>query len=220
MADRLRDQKRKQTHERILAAGLELFAERGYRATSAAEIATAAGVTERTFFRHFPTKMDVFLTGFRHVSASARAAMASVPAHASPIEVVRAGLTGFGVELNEMLRIEPDRTRAIWGPELSRTMVEIVLSLESAIVHELSRRYGVSPELVELRMIANASVGVLRATGRAQLINRPRRPLSRTLTEGLNRLAPHFDAFDRVRPTTGLPSGRPPRPPRVKTSVS
>ena len=205
MADRLRDQKRKQTHERILAAGLELFAERGYRATSAAEIAAAAGVTERTFFRHFPTKMDVFLTGFRHVSASARAAMASAPAPASPFEVVRAGLTGFGVELNEMLRIEPDRTRAIWGPELSRTMVEIVLSLEAAIVHELSRRYEVSPELVELRMIANASVGVLRATGRAQLINRPRRPMARTLTEGLDRLAPHFDAFDRVRPKLRCP---------------
>ena len=219
MADRLRDQKREQTHERIVAAGLRLFAEQGYRATSAAEIAAAAGVTERTFFRHFPTKMDVFLTGFRQVSASARAAMASAPADALPIEVVRAGLMGFGVELNDMLRIEPDRTRAIWGPELSRTMIEIVLSLEAAIVRELSHRYEVSPELVELRMIANASVGVLRATGRAQLINRPRRPLARTLTECLDRLAPHFDAFDCVRPGTALPSEEPPRRPQVRTPV-
>ena len=36
-------------------AALELFRERGYDRTAAAEIASRAGVTERTFFRHFPT---------------------------------------------------------------------------------------------------------------------------------------------------------------------
>jgi len=220
MAERLRDQKREHTHQRIVAAGLRLFADQGYRATTTAQIAEVAGVTERTFFRHFPTKVDVFLAGFRQVSESARAAMASVPADARPIEVVRAGLTGFGVELNDMLRIEPDRSRAIWGPELSRTMIEIVLSLEAAIVRELSRRYDVSPELVELRMIANASVGVLRAAARAQLINRPRRPVARTLTEGLDRLTPHFDAFDRVRSQAASTSKRPPRRPRVTTGAT
>jgi AcrR family transcriptional regulator len=220
MADRLRDRKREQTHERILAAGLRLFAERGYGATSTAEIAAAAGVSERTFFRHFPTKIDVFVTEFRHVSENARAAMASAPADALPIEVVRAGLLGFAAEVDEMMRIEPDRTRAIWGPELSRTMLEIVLSLEAAIVRELSRRYDVSRELVELRIIANASVGVLRAAARAQLINRPRKPLARTLTEALDRVGPHFDAFDRVRRRTALSPGRPPRRLRVKTPAS
>jgi AcrR family transcriptional regulator len=37
-------------------AALDLFSKRGYDATSVSDIAAAAGVTERTFFRHFPTK--------------------------------------------------------------------------------------------------------------------------------------------------------------------
>lgn len=44
---------------KLQAAALELFKERGYDETTAAEIAARAGVTERTFFRHFPDKREV-----------------------------------------------------------------------------------------------------------------------------------------------------------------
>lgn len=45
----------------MLTAALELFADRGFEATTAAAIAQRAGVTEMTFFRHFPTKDSVLL---------------------------------------------------------------------------------------------------------------------------------------------------------------
>lgn len=44
---------------RLKACALELFAERGFANVTAAEIATAAGMTERTFFRHYGAKEDV-----------------------------------------------------------------------------------------------------------------------------------------------------------------
>ena len=44
-------------------AALEMFRERGYEETTAAEIAAKAGVTERTFFRHFPDKREVLFDG-------------------------------------------------------------------------------------------------------------------------------------------------------------
>lgn len=49
------------TRERLLTAALELFAERGYDGTSVSQIAARAGVTEMTFFRHFPGKASLLV---------------------------------------------------------------------------------------------------------------------------------------------------------------
>src|SRR5689334_8899949 len=49
------------TRERLLQAALELFAAQGFEATTAAQIADRAGVTQMTFFRHFPTKAAVLI---------------------------------------------------------------------------------------------------------------------------------------------------------------
>lgn len=46
------------TRTRLRAQALGLFARRGFDAVTTAEIAEAAGVTQRTFFRHFPTKVE------------------------------------------------------------------------------------------------------------------------------------------------------------------
>jgi AcrR family transcriptional regulator len=47
------------SRRRLQQAALELYVERGYDQTTATEIAARAGVTERTFFRHFPDKREV-----------------------------------------------------------------------------------------------------------------------------------------------------------------
>jgi AcrR family transcriptional regulator len=44
-------------------ADLELYLERGYDKTTTGDIAARAGVTERTFFRHFADKREVFFDG-------------------------------------------------------------------------------------------------------------------------------------------------------------
>jgi AcrR family transcriptional regulator len=48
--------KRERTHERLLTCALDLFERQGFDATTVAQIAAAAGVTEMTFFRHFAAK--------------------------------------------------------------------------------------------------------------------------------------------------------------------
>ncbi|MEM9516817.1 MAG: helix-turn-helix domain-containing protein [Actinomycetota bacterium] len=51
--------RRIETRQRLIEVGLELFAERGYDDVTTEEIAAAAGVTQRTLFRHFASKLDL-----------------------------------------------------------------------------------------------------------------------------------------------------------------
>src|SRR6516165_1200789 len=44
----------------LLESALDLFAKKGFAATTTKEIAAAAGVTEAIIFRHFPTKLDLY----------------------------------------------------------------------------------------------------------------------------------------------------------------
>jgi AcrR family transcriptional regulator len=57
----LRERRRLETKGEIGAAARALFLEVGYDATTVAAIAASAGVSERTFFRYFPTKEHVAL---------------------------------------------------------------------------------------------------------------------------------------------------------------
>ena len=54
--------------ERLVVAAVDLFTERGYDATTVAQIAERAGVTKSTFFRHFPDKRELLVAGQQTLS--------------------------------------------------------------------------------------------------------------------------------------------------------
>jgi AcrR family transcriptional regulator len=60
----IRDRTRQAVREELIAVALDLFAAHGYEATTVDEIAAAAGISRRTFFRYFATKDDVVLGKF------------------------------------------------------------------------------------------------------------------------------------------------------------
>jgi AcrR family transcriptional regulator len=197
--DRLRDKRREATRQRLLDAASRLFAEQGFDETTSAEIARAAGVTERTLFRHFQSKSDLVMANFRQRAAALSAAMEGQPEDARPIDVVRAGVLDFAERLERATEQEREQTITAYRSRLPvLTMLEIVLSNEASIAAELGRRLGMSDENLEIRMVANASIGVLRASGRAYVIEGQRRgSLPDTVSEGIDRLAPLFDALER-----------------------
>ncbi|MDX3190009.1 helix-turn-helix domain containing protein [Streptomyces sp. MN03-5084-2B] len=96
------------TRERLLDAALDLFGERGYDSVTVAEIAERAGLTKRTFFRHFSDKREVLFAGQEILSRFFAEAIADAPAAATPIEAVTAALvaatTPFGPHRRERAR--------------------------------------------------------------------------------------------------------------------
>ncbi len=73
---------------RLQRAALELFAERGYDRTTAAEIAARAGVTERTFFRKYRDKREVLFDGEAVLRSALTDAMATAPGELDPLSVL------------------------------------------------------------------------------------------------------------------------------------
>jgi AcrR family transcriptional regulator len=67
---------------------LELYRERGFDRTTTAEIAARAGVTERTFFRHFPDKREVLFDGETGFHAALSEAIAKAPDALGPMETL------------------------------------------------------------------------------------------------------------------------------------
>ena len=77
-----------EARRRLQQAALELFRERGFDRTTTAEIATRAGVNERTYFRHFADKREVLFDGEDDLRASLTQAVAEAPSGLPPFEVL------------------------------------------------------------------------------------------------------------------------------------
>src|SRR5215469_9699020 len=77
---------------RLQGAALELFGERGFEATTVADIAERAGLTKRTFFRYFADKREVLFSGTEVLQEKFVAGIAAAPADDCPLDAVAAGL--------------------------------------------------------------------------------------------------------------------------------
>ncbi|MFI5958978.1 TetR/AcrR family transcriptional regulator [Cryptosporangium sp. NPDC051539] len=78
--------------ERLRQAALELFAEQGFTATTVPMITARAGLTTRTFFRHFADKREVLFADEAELPAYAEQLVTEAPADASPLTIILDGL--------------------------------------------------------------------------------------------------------------------------------
>src|SRR5260370_24143208 len=90
--------------ERLVVGAVDLFTERGYDATTVAQIAERAGVTKSTFFRHFPDKRELLVAGQETLSRLLAEGIAEAPGNASPLEAVAGGLGGASGAMGPMNR--------------------------------------------------------------------------------------------------------------------
>lgn len=76
---------------------MELFAEKGFAATTVPEIAGRAGLTTRTFFRHFADKREVIFAG-DEIPRTARDYLETAPADRAPMALILDGLSQVATE--------------------------------------------------------------------------------------------------------------------------
>jgi AcrR family transcriptional regulator len=149
-----------QTRQRLQEKALALIAERGFDDVTVEQIASAAGVSHMTFFRHFPTKESVIISDpYDPVIAGE---VARQPRSLSPIERVRLALWKVSEALSGPL---DSMTRArieigIGHPKLRAAMWENTHQTEEVIVEALVDS-GADP--FEARVAAGAGLGAVMA---------------------------------------------------------
>ncbi|WP_433801176.1 TetR/AcrR family transcriptional regulator [Actinomycetospora sp. CA-084318] len=89
---------------RLQHAAMELFGERGYDRVTVAEIADRAGLTERTFFRHFADKREVLFAGQDDFHAVILEALDAAPPELGALPAVVLGLEATGRWLDDERR--------------------------------------------------------------------------------------------------------------------
>jgi AcrR family transcriptional regulator len=84
-----REQNRQRTHRSLVEAAGRLFQQRSFEAVTVRDIAAAAGVGERTFFRYFPSKESLVLQQVRDLIPMLEAAIRARPAAEPPLTALR-----------------------------------------------------------------------------------------------------------------------------------
>ncbi|HZE05973.1 MAG TPA: helix-turn-helix domain-containing protein [Solirubrobacteraceae bacterium] len=169
---------------RLREAALELFEERGFEQTTVAEIAARAGLTERTFFRHFADKREVLFRGSEALRDMLVAAIDEAPAAASPLEAVTAALDAAGAAFaREFAR----RRRAVIlaNPELLERELIKLASLTDALADALRGR-GVRDPVA--RLASETGMAVFRITFERWVTDPGQRPWAEHLHEALAEL--------------------------------
>ncbi|SHG74648.1 transcriptional regulator, TetR family [Geodermatophilus nigrescens] len=144
---------------RLERAALELYAERGFDATTVAGIAERAGLTERTFFRHFADKREVLFGGSPVLQERLVAGLAAAPPSAGPLAAVGAALATIPETLPEERRAGAAQRQAVIDatPELRERELAKFAALTAAMAQGLRER-GVGEPTASLAAEAGAAV--------------------------------------------------------------
>jgi AcrR family transcriptional regulator len=145
----LRERKKVETRRALEHAALWLSAERGFEAVTIDQIAEAAGVSSRTFFRYFSSKDDVIVRPFVELQAVLGQALAARPAD----EPVLSALRGAVGELAERLERDRDDLRSRARIMFATTVLvaraqEVRDSWRRLLVEEAARRLGADEVVV------------------------------------------------------------------------
>jgi AcrR family transcriptional regulator len=168
MSTGLRERKKQQTRQAIHEAAMKLFAERGFEATTIADIAAAADISPRTFFSYFPSKEEAVFAKFEAAFADFDRSLSDRPAGATALDVLRswigraarefAGDAGH-TKLEARLRRE--------SPAVAACDLQHMRRFEQRLAEAVGEDFGEPADALRPRLVAAAAVAALQASGDA-----------------------------------------------------
>ncbi|MQA87666.1 MAG: TetR family transcriptional regulator [Streptosporangiales bacterium] len=179
----LRERKKRRTRRALAEAALRLFDEKGYDATTVADIATAADVSRRTFFGYFASKEDVVFADTDERLELMRSAWSTLPEGTPPVDAVRRVIAGvfssgagvLGFDRGVRLRLTLDR------PELRAKGLERLFTAQREFASWLRRAYPDRFDEVQAMGVSSALIGALAGAAVASFERGD--PLERTRAE-------------------------------------
>ncbi|MEV6769352.1 TetR family transcriptional regulator [Nocardia sp. NPDC051030] len=171
---------------RLQQAALELYSSNGFESTTVAEIAKRAGLTERTFFRHFTDKREVLFGGAGALQDLLVSTVHDAPAALPPIEVIALALHAAAGIFED--RADFARTRqAIIAANAELQARELIklATLGAALAEALRSRGSAEPAA---SLAAETGIAVLRVAFERWTAEPGRRGLSHFIDESMDEL--------------------------------
>lgn len=165
---------------------MELYGEHGFEQTTVTEIARRAGLTERTFFRHFSDKREVLFSGSSTLQDLLVDTLAGVPESAAPIDAVAAALDAAATVFRDRHEQARQRQKIVNANAELQERELIKLARLSAAISDALRRRGVAEPAASLA--AEAGIAVFKVTFERWIDGTGSREMSQLIPEVLDEL--------------------------------
>jgi AcrR family transcriptional regulator len=152
--------RRRSTHEALREAALKSFARKGFANVTVTELAREAGVTERTFFRHFPTKEAVLFQDYETQLEWLAEALAQRPPSESLFDAVLASVAAFPHDLEVVRQAATARTELISADRIA-SHLRVVQSSFAQVLTEFVRNR--KPNVANIDLFAEVAGSALAA---------------------------------------------------------
>jgi AcrR family transcriptional regulator len=139
------------TREALRQAAVVRFLAQGVEDTSAEQIAADAGVTLRTFYRHFSSKHDLLFADYTGLNWF-RAALNDRPADESIIDSVQSAIFAFPYDVDAVAKIAALRDHEIDPGRIVRHIQEVQADFADAIATQVQRRCGAADPTADERV--------------------------------------------------------------------
>ena len=160
----LHELRRLTTREALRQAALASFARKGFSNVTVSELARAAGVTERTFFRHFPTKEAVLFQDYETQVEWLSDALARRPVSESVFDAVLAAVDSFPHDFEVVRQAASARTELISAERIAAHLRVVQASFAAVITQFVAERYSDKPEIDLIAEVAGATLAAALVT--------------------------------------------------------